>query len=96
MKAYQIKRLIDRITRTSQSNNDYFTYYGNEVTLQSGTPDYVVVSVKTENANVMEFDFDYLTKELNITFADTDETLDTIVGAFKEIYGKSITVLEED
>lgn len=96
MKAYQIKRLIDRITRTSQSNNDYFTYYGNEVSLQSGTPDYVVVSVKTENANVMEFDFDFLTKELNITFADTDETLDTIVNAFKEIYGKGITVLEED
>lgn len=96
MKAYQIKRLIDRITRTSQSNNDYFTYYGNEVSLQSGTPDYVVVSVKTENANVMEFDFDFLTKELNITFADTDETLDIIVNAFKEIYGKGITVLEED
>lgn len=96
MKPYQIKKLIYKITRTSQSNNDYFTYYGNEVTLQSGTPDYVVVSVRTENANVMEFDFDYLTKELNITFADTDETLDTIVEAFKEIYGKSITVLVED
>lgn len=86
MKTFQIKKLINRITKTSQPNNDNFIYYGNEVTLQSGTPDYVVVSVKTEKENVLEFDFDFLTKELNITFADTDETLDTIIKSFKELY----------
>lgn len=86
MKTFQIKKLINRVTKTSQPNNDNFTYYGNEVTLQSGTPDYVVVSVKTEKENVLEFDFDFLTKELNITFANTDETLDTIIKSFKELY----------
>lgn len=86
MKTFQIKKLINRVTKTSQPNNDNFIYYGNEVTLQSGTPDYVVVSVKTEKENVLEFDFDFLTKELNITFADTDETLDTIIKSFKELY----------
>lgn len=74
------------MTKISQPNNDNFTYYGNEVTLQNGTPDYVVVSVKTEKENVMEFNFDFLTKELNITFADTDETLDIIINSFKELY----------
>jgi len=74
------------VTKISQPNNDNFTYYGNEVTLQNGTPDYVVVSVKTEKENVMEFNFDFLTKELNITFADTDETLDIIINSFKELY----------
>ena len=48
MKTFQIKKLINRVTKISQPNNDNFTYYGNEVTLQSGTPDYVVVSVKKE------------------------------------------------
>ena len=74
------------MTKISQPNNDNFTYYGNEVTLQNGTPYYVVVSVKTEKENVMEFNFDFLTKELNITFADTDETLDIIINSFKELY----------
>lgn len=86
MKTYQIRNLIKRITNNSQTSNDNFTYYGNEVTLQSGCFDYVVVSVKTEDSNIMEFDFDFLTKELNITFADTDETLDTIIKSFKELY----------
>ena len=86
MKTFQIKKLINRVTKTSQPNNDNFTYYGNEVTLQSGTPDYVVVSVKTEKENVLEFDFDFLTKELIITFADTDETLNAILETFNNIY----------
>ena len=34
MKTFQIKKLINRVTKISQPNNDYFTYYGNEVTLQ--------------------------------------------------------------
>ena len=87
MKTFQIKKLINRITNNSQTNNDSFTYYGYSVSLQSGCFDYVVVSVKTEDSNIMEFDFDFLTKELNITFADTDETLDTIIKSFKELYG---------
>lgn len=98
MKPYQVKKLVNRITRKSQSNNDTFTYYGNEVTLQSGTSDYAVVSVKDFNAckNVMEFDVDYLTKELNITFYDTEETYETLVQAFKSIYpGMKILVEDE-
>ena len=86
MKAYQIKKLINRITKTTQPNNDSFTYYSYNVTLQSGTPDYVVVSVKTEDANVMEFDFDFQIKKLGITFVDTDETLCAIINSFKELY----------
>ena len=32
-----IQKLIDRITKSGQSNNDCFTYYGHLVELQSGT-----------------------------------------------------------
>lgn len=95
MKVYQIRNLIKRITNNSQSNNDSFTYYGYNVLLQSGSFDYVVASVKTEDSNIMEFDFDFLTKELNITFADSDETLDTIINSFKEIY-RNVKVSIED
>lgn len=97
MKPYQIKKLVNRITRKSQSNNDTFIYYGNNVTLQSGTSDFAVVSVKDFNAckNVMEFDVDYLTKELNITFYDTEETYETLVQAFKNIY-PNMKILVED
>ena len=40
-----LKRLIDRITKSEQANNDYFEYYGHRITLQSGTRDYVSVNV---------------------------------------------------
>lgn len=40
-----MKRLIDKITNSNQSNNDYFNFYGHEINLSSGTTDYVAVDI---------------------------------------------------
>lgn len=40
-----ISRLINKITLNSRSNNDSFSYYGHWVELQSGTVDYMSVTI---------------------------------------------------
>ena len=64
-----IHRLIDRITKSGQSNNDSFTYYGHLVALQSGTRGYVSVTLyKAGNrygGELADFSFDYWTLELH-------------------------------
>lgn len=64
-----IQKLIDRITKSGQSNNDCFTYYGHLVELQSGTRDNVSVTLyKTDDrysGELADFSFDYWTLELH-------------------------------
>ena len=83
-----LARLIDRITRSEQSNNDYFTYYGRRITLQSGTRDYVSVNISSmDYSEQTDFAFDYWTRDLDFTgYADYDER-DAIIKAFRGIYG---------
>lgn len=93
-KSYKwLGRLIDRITRKEQSNNDCFTYYGRRITLQSGTRDYVSVNVSSmDYSEQTDFAFDYWTKELDFTgYSDYDER-DAIIKAFKSIYGRGVGV----
>lgn len=82
-----LARLIDRITKSEQPNNDYFEYYNHRVTLQSGTRDYVDVTVSDmDYRNQISFSFDYWTKELCFeSYNDYDER-DAIIKAFKCIY----------
>ena len=40
-----LNRLVDKITSKDCPNNDYFEYYGHKVTLQSGTHDFVDVTI---------------------------------------------------
>lgn len=69
LKYNYIKKLIDRITKSGQSNNDCFTYYGHLVELQSGTSGYVSVTLyKTDDrygGELADFSFDYWTLELH-------------------------------
>ena len=83
-----LARLIDRITRSEQSNNDYFIYYGHRVTLQSGTRDYMSVNISSmDYSEQTDFAFDYWTRELDFTgYASYDER-DAIIKAFRGIYG---------
>lgn len=64
-----IQKLIDRITKSGQSNNDSFTYYGHLVELQSGANGYVSVTLyKTDDrygGELADFSFDYWTLELH-------------------------------
>ena len=60
-----LNRLVDKITSKDCPNNDYFEYYGHKVTLQSGTHDFVDVTISDmDNRNQITFSFDFWTKEL--------------------------------
>lgn len=92
MRTNYINRLIGRITASSQSNNDTFNFYGHRIDLQSGTTDYVSVTIyhtsDPYSGELADFSFDYMTKELCIEYAETDELFKSIETAFKNIYGQ--------
>ncbi len=94
-----IDHLIGRITSVNQSNNDTFTFYGHCVTLQSGTRDYVDVTVnKTADLyspSIAEFSFDFWTKELVIGYCGNEQIEKVIVSAFKRIYN-NIKIINTD
>lgn len=91
-----IDRLIERITKKSQSNNDTFCFYGHFVELQSGTTDYVDIAVynTTEPYTGMlaEFSFDFWTYELYIATAENEDLEQAIIRGFKRIYGSRVQV----
>lgn len=92
MRTNYITRLIGRITASSQSNNDTFNFYGHHIDLQSGTPDYVSVTIyhttDPYSGELADFSFDYMTQELCIEYAETDELFKSIETALKNIYGQ--------
>lgn len=93
-----VKRLIDRITSVSQSNNDSFKYYGHYVNLQSGTRDYVAVTINRGadmySGSMADFTFDFWTKQLHIEFAESDSIEEAIITAFRDLYN-SIKITRE-
>lgn len=87
-----IKRLIDKLTRTEQPNNDVFDYYEFYVVKQSGTRDYFSVDVSLKENQydyVASFSFDYWTKEVHITDAVNDDVIMNIIEGFDNLYGKN-------
>ena len=84
-----LARLIDRITKKEQPNNDYFEYYNHLVTLQSGTRDFVDVYISDRDyCNQINFSFDYWTYDLAFfSYNDYDER-DAIIKAFRKFYGE--------
>lgn len=91
MRTNYIHRLVRRITASNQSNNDTFNFYGHRVNLQSGTSDYVSVTLYRTtdpySGELASFNFDFWTKELYIEYIETDELYNAIATAFREIYG---------
>ena len=95
-----ISRLINKITLNSQSNNDSFSYYGHWVELQSGTVDYMSVTIYNTSdrysGTLVEFQFDFWTMELCFDAVSCDEVYDTGVKAFKGVYyNRRIRVIEQ-
>lgn len=87
-----IKRLIDKLTRTEQSLNDTFNYYEFNVIIQSGTNGYfnADVSLKEDNhCYIASFSFDYWTKEVHIRNAVNDNVIMNIIEGFDILYGKN-------
>lgn len=94
-----INRLINKITLNGQPNNDSFFYYGHWVELQSGTVDYVSVIIYNTSdrysGTLMEFQFDFWTRELCFDVISCDEVYDAVVKAFKSVYyNKHIRIIE--
>lgn len=85
-----IQKLIDRITKSGQSNNDCFTYYGHLVELQSGTSGYVSVTLyKTDDrygGELADFSFDYWTLELHFVGTVGKVLTEKIISAFRHFY----------
>lgn len=94
-----VHRLIGRITLTSQSNNDSFTYFGHFVELQSGTSGYVAVTIYKTNdrykGEMTSFSFDYWTKELYFESSVCKALTEKIIRAFKYYYGRVCVSYDE-
>jgi tetratricopeptide (TPR) repeat protein len=94
MKPYQIKGLVNKITKDDFDLNNSFYYYGQKINCQSGTKDYVDVTINDR----FNFSFDFWTKEL--VFNNEDEKLKAaIVSAFSDIYNdkfQSVKVYEPE
>ena len=94
-KSYKwLKRLVDKITKTDCPNNNYFWYYGHEVTLQSCQSDFMDVIIEDDESTIC-FDFDFYYKELNLqSYRDYDER-DAIINAFRSVYGRIVIGYDE-
>lgn len=78
--------------------NDYFSYYGYEITLMSGTPDYVEVIIdgrkKHYKSEYIRFSFDFWTKKLDFSVPESVKNTDDlwrcmladVLKAFKTFY----------
>ena len=84
-----LNRLIKKITSNNTPDNTTFIYYNTmQVNIQSGTSDYMDVTIRNVKTNdeIASFTFDYLTMEINILFADTNDIAMDIMHSFKQSY----------
>ena len=84
-----LNRLIKKITSNNTTDNTTFIYYNTmQVNIQSGTSDYMDVTVRNVKTNdeIASFTFDYLTMEINILFADTNDIAMDIMHSFRQLY----------
>lgn len=84
-----LNRLIKKITSNNTPDNTTFIYYNTmQVNIQSGTSDYMDVTIRNVKTNVeiASFTFDYLTMEINILFADTNDIAMDIMYSFRQVY----------
>lgn len=85
-----IERLVNRITRKSQSLNDSFTYYRRKVTLQSCMRNFCVVIITEVDdrgfGNTLEFDVDFDTKKVHFQSTQCRRMTLKVVDALAAIY----------
>lgn len=84
-----LNRLIKKITSNNTPDNTTFIYYNTmQVNIQSGTSDYMDVTIRNVKTNeeIASFTFDYLTMEINILFADTNDIVMDIMHSFRQVY----------
>ena len=84
-----LNRLIKKITSNNTPDNTTFVYYNTiQANIQSGTSDYMDVTVRNVKTDdeIVSFTFDYLTMEINILFADTNDIAMDIMHSFRQVY----------
>ena len=84
-----LNRLIKKITSNNTPDNTTFVYYNTiQTNIQSGTSDYMDVTIRNVKTNdeIASFTFDYLTMEINILFADTNDIAMDIMYSFRQVY----------
>ena len=84
-----LNRLIKKITSNNTPDNTTFVYYSTiQTNIQSGTSDYIDVTIRNVKTNdeIASFTFDYLTMEINILFADTNDIAMAIMHSFRQLY----------
>ena len=84
-----LNRLIKKITSNNTPDNTTFVYYSTiQTNIQSGTSDYIDVTIRNVKTNdeIASFTFDYLTMEINILFADTNDIAMDIMHSFRQVY----------
>ena len=84
-----LNRLIKKITSNNTPDNTTFVYYNTmQVNIQNGTRDYMDVTVRNVKTDdeIASFTFDYLTMEINILFADTNDIAMDIMYSFRQVY----------
>ena len=84
-----LNRLIMKITSNNTPDNTTFVYYNTiQANIQSGTSDYMDVTIRNVKTNdeIASFTFDYLTMEINILFADTNDIAMDIMHSFRQVY----------
>ena len=84
-----LNRLIKKITSNNTPDDTTFVYYNTiQANIQSGTSDYMDVTIRNVKTNdeIASFTFDYLTMEINILFADTNDIAMDIMHSFRQVY----------
>lgn len=84
-----LNRLIKKITSNNTPDNTTFIYYNTiQANIQSGTSDYMDVTIRNVKTNdeIASFTFDYLTMDINILFADTNDVAMDIMHSFRQLY----------
>ena len=84
-----LNRLIKKITSNNTPDNTTFVYYNTiQANIQSGTSDYMDVTIRNVKTNdeIASFTFDYLTMDINILFADTNDVAMDIMHSFRQLY----------
>ena len=90
-----LTRLINKITRKEESNNQSFVYYGHLVHVQSGTVDFMDVTVcnTADGGDVLaSFSFDFWTKELTCEYGS--RYFEDVSEVFRKMYG-NITIVND-
>lgn len=82
-------QLIKKITKSNCPDNVSFDYYNTmHVDVQSGTDDYMNVTIRTlkHYETIAEINFDYLTMDVDIVYAQTNDIAMDIIYSFNKAY----------